>query len=156
TAAKRMIREGRKPRTRDEHMIVNNYGTMLRIEREFKDQPLSMDLLFLMHSMLTENTLDDGSHVGALRDDEGKPDHERVAVRSNTDETIYHMPPSVTFVKGELERLIKYANDDGSMLDVGFMHPVIKAILLHFWIGYLHPFADGNGRLARALFYWYL
>ncbi|MGH9879658.1 MAG: Fic family protein, partial [Nitrososphaerales archaeon] len=30
------------------------------------------------------------------------------------------------------------------------------AIILHFWIGYLHPFTDGNGRLARLIFYWYL
>ena len=36
------------------------------------------------------------------------------------------------------------------------MHPVVKAILLHFMIGYIHPFADGNGRTARALFYWFM
>lgn len=156
TAAKKMLREGRKPRTRDEHMILNNYKTMVQIERDFKSQPLSLELLFQMHVMLTENTLEEGQHVGALRDDEGKADHERVAVRSNTDETIYHMPPSVSFVSKELERLIKYANDDSSVMDQGFMHPVVKATLLHFWIGYLHPFDDGNGRMARALFYWYL
>lgn len=34
------------------------------------------------------------------------------------------------------------------------MHPVLRAILLHFMIGYDHPFVDGNGRTARALFYW--
>jgi Fic family protein len=28
--------------------------------------------------------------------------------------------------------------------------------MIHFWIGYLHPFTDGNGRLARLLFFWYL
>ena len=28
--------------------------------------------------------------------------------------------------------------------------------MLHFWMGYLHPFTDGNGRLARLIFYWYL
>ena len=28
--------------------------------------------------------------------------------------------------------------------------------MLHFLIGYIHPFKDGNGRTARALFYWYL
>ena len=49
-----------------------------------------------------------------------------------------------------MERLIKFANDEA------FVHPVIKAIFLHFWIGYLHPFYDGNGRLARTIFYWYL
>jgi Fic family protein len=34
------------------------------------------------------------------------------------------------------------------------MHPVVRAILLHFWLAYDHPFEDGNGRTARALFYW--
>ena len=35
-----------------------------------------------------------------------------------------------------------------------FVHPVIRGILLHFWLAYDHPFVDGNGRTARALFYW--
>ncbi len=156
TAAKKMLREGRKPQTRDERMILNNYQTMLRIEREFKDQPLSLDLLFQIHALLTEGTLDNEQEVGVFRDDEGKPEHERVAVRSNTDDTIYHMPPPVSFVRTEMERFVRYANDDQETRDTGFMHPIVKAIILHFWIGYLHPFADGNGRLARALFYWYL
>lgn len=34
------------------------------------------------------------------------------------------------------------------------VHPVIRSILIHLWIGYDHPFVDGNGRTARALFYW--
>ena len=28
--------------------------------------------------------------------------------------------------------------------------------MLHFWLAYIHPFTDGNGRVARTLFYWYL
>lgn len=40
--------------------------------------------------------------------------------------------------------------------DQSYFHPLIKAITLHFCIGYEHPFKDGNGRVARALFYWYL
>ena len=35
-----------------------------------------------------------------------------------------------------------------------FIHPAVRAILLHFWLAYDHPFYDGNGRTARALFYW--
>jgi len=35
-----------------------------------------------------------------------------------------------------------------------FVPPVIRAIILHFWLAYDHPFYDGNGRTARALFYW--
>jgi Fic family protein len=38
--------------------------------------------------------------------------------------------------------------------DAGFVHPVVRAIVLHFWLGFDHPFIDGNGRTARALFYW--
>jgi Fic family protein len=35
-----------------------------------------------------------------------------------------------------------------------FVHPAVRAMLLHFWLAYDHPFVDGNGRTARALFYW--
>ena len=38
--------------------------------------------------------------------------------------------------------------------DKPFIHPVVRSILLHFWLAYDHPFVDGNGRTARALFYW--
>lgn len=34
------------------------------------------------------------------------------------------------------------------------IHPAVRAIILHFWLAYDHPFVDGNGRTARALFYW--
>jgi Fic family protein len=33
---------------------------------------------------------------------------------------------------------------------------MIKGIALHFALGYEHPFRDGNGRVARALFYWFM
>jgi Fic family protein len=53
----------------------------------------------------------------------------------------------------ELPKLVKFANDQDNS---GFIHPLFKAITLHFWIGLLHPFEDGNGRLARIMFYWYM
>lgn len=31
---------------------------------------------------------------------------------------------------------------------------MVRSILLHFWLAYDHPFVDGNGRTARAIFYW--
>lgn len=51
-----------------------------------------------------------------------------------------------------LEKLCCFANLGED--DEPFVHPVIRAILLHFMLGYIHPFVDGNGRTARALFYW--
>jgi Fic family protein len=52
-----------------------------------------------------------------------------------------------------MEAMCRFANAATSPAD-GFIHPVARAILLHFWFAYDHPFVDGNGRTARALFYW--
>lgn len=150
-AAKKMIEEKREPKTADEKMIYNNYITMKSIQERFKNEKLSIDVLFEMHRMLT---------IGAANLKES----ERGNFRQNSDEIVItkgdnplvvsYVAPSVEFVKDEIDKLIAFANDE---LDKeNFIHPVIKAIMLHFWIGLLHPFVDGNGRLARGLFYWYL
>jgi Fic family protein len=109
---------------------------------------MSWDLLLELHKMITKGTLTPEGDVPALRENE-----ETVFVTDKSSGVIYHEAPRVKFVKKELSRLIDFANDES---DIQFIHPIIKAIILHFWIGYLHPFTDGNGRLARLLFYWYL
>jgi Fic family protein len=53
--------------------------------------------------------------------------------------------------RARLEQLCRFANGGGSQ---GFLHPVVRSILLHSWLAYDHPFVDGNGRTARAIFYW--
>ena len=66
---------------------------------------------------------------------------------------VLHEPPPAASLPQRLERLCAFANAiDGEP----FVHPVIRAILLHYMVGYDHPFVDGNGRTARALFYWSL
>lgn len=142
--AKKMITENIRPRTKGEQMIMNNYRVMKKIEQEYKDRELSLYMLQTLQSELTDGTLDTEFAPGELR-----KDSDNIVVVY--DEKIAHVPPKANFVKKELERLIEYANDDSD-----FVHPAIKAIQLHFWIGYLHPFPDGNGRIARAVFYWYL
>ena len=37
-----------------------------------------------------------------------------------------------------------------------FIHPIIRGIVIHFMISFVHPFVDGNGRTARAIFFWYM
>lgn len=142
--AKKMITENIRPRTKGEQMIMNNYRVMKKIEHEYKDHALSIPLLQMMQSELTDGTLDPQYIPGDLRKDE-----DDILVYYN--EKIAHIPPKASFMQQELAHLIRYANDDSD-----FVHPVVKAIQLHFWIGYLHPFPDGNGRIARSVFYWYL
>ena len=65
---------------------------------------------------------------------------------------VLHRPPNAASLPQRLQRLCDFANR-GEQAEP-FVHPVIRAILLHFMLGYDHPFVDGNGRTARALFYW--
>jgi Fic family protein len=151
-AARKMLREGRQPKDKSERMIVNNHAAMLKIEEQLKNEPLSLEMIFELHRMVTQETLDDTAHEGKLRETLDK-NGDRLKIFPWDQTTIVYIAPDREFVEEQLPRLIKFANDeDGS----GFMHPLFKAIMLHFWIGLLHPFEDGNGRLARILFYWYM
>jgi Fic family protein len=128
-------------------MILNNYNTIKAIEDDYKEEELTKELLFEFHSMITKDTMEDPNESGRFRRED-----EDIKVWDHN--TILHVPPNVDFMNSEMDRLIKFAND--GLSEQTFLHPVAKAIMLHFWIGYLHPFVDGNGRLARLLFYWYL
>lgn len=145
--AKKMLMEGRKPQDKAEHMILNNYKTMRAIEGEFCKGKLTLDVLNELHRMITKNTLPK-SEQGIFRTDEDK-----IVISPKGDEYISYICPKIAFVEQELPKLIAFANDQDQS---GFIHPVIKAIMLHFWLAILHPYTDGNGRLARVLFYWYL
>lgn len=148
-AAKQILLEGRKPQNKDEHMIVNNYQAMRLIETELKDKKLDEESLFMLHETLTKDTLEK-SEIARYRKDA----NDIIVGDDGLKNEIYHIPPKESFVRQEIKRFIAYANNELS--DASFVHPVIKAIIIHFWVGYLHPFVDGNGRMARALFYWYL
>lgn len=143
--AKEMLRSGRAPRDYGERMIVNNYRTMSGLKR-WVGQPLTPQVVFEIHRMLTDGTLQDPSSAGRFR-----LPHEDVVVQDETGHVL-HVPPAAGELEQRLQSLCDFANqgdDAGS-----FLHPVVRAILIHFMIGYDHPFVDGNGRTARALFYW--
>ncbi|MFH1747286.1 MAG: Fic family protein [Planctomycetota bacterium] len=142
--AKGMIRSGREPRDRNERMILNNYRTMQRI-RELKDQPLTPDLVCDIHRLITRDALDNPNAAGRLRYAD-----ERVVVDDAYGE-VFHDPPPADDLPERLELMCAFANEDTPDY---FIHPALRAIMLHFWLAYDHPFVDGNGRTARAVFYW--
>ena len=142
--AKEMIRTGRKPRDRSEQMILNNYQTMRRIG-QLKDERLSQELVFEIHRLMTDRTLDNPSAAGRFR----RVD-EDISVGNEYGE-VFHAPPPAGRLEERLEAMCAFANGE---IPARFIHPAIRAIILHFWLAYDHPFVDGNGRTARALFYW--
>ena len=126
-------------------MILNNFLAMQAIQ-EIKDEPLTPARILDIHRMVSERTLDDPRDVGRLRMAND------VHVVHNDDGTILHQPPDFHELPDRLQRICAFANAGEDQCP--FVHPVLRAILLHFMIGYDHPFADGNGRTARAIFYW--
>ena len=144
--AKNLLRSDRSPRTHAERMVVNNYRTMMHIGRDPK-APLTAEMVLEIHRMVTEATLDHPEDAGRIQ----QPGEERVSVGHFIDpDPAHHVPPPAEKLPGLMESMVSFANDSGSE---PFVHPVVRAIALHFYLAYLHPFVDGNGRTARALFY---
>lgn len=141
-----MIRSGRKPRDKSEQMIFNNFLANRHI-RSFTGRSLETSDVLELHRILTEDTLDDPDAAGRLQ----TPDEERVGVVDEQSNTILHTPPPASQLSKRLQTMCQFANGE---LKGPFLHPVIRAIVLHFWVGFDHPFVDGNGRTARSLFYW--
>ena len=142
--AKEMIRSGRPPRDQSERMIFNNFAAMEHI-RQWKNRPLDEELILDLHRILTDQAIDKPDAVGRFR----RAD-EPVHVMDNYNE-VMHTPPPAEELSARMALMCDFANEKAPNY---FIHPVIRAVILHFWMAYDHPFVDGNGRCARALFYW--
>lgn len=143
--AKDMLRKGKKPANKSEQMILNNYRTIQYIS-EHKNEELTLEKLFEIHKLVTENTLEEES-IGKFRTTDD------VMVMNQITGEIVHTPPSFEELNNLMKNYCSFFNNNPKD---DFIHPIVKAAILHFLIGYIHPFVDGNGRTARALFYWYL
>ena len=148
-AAKAMLETERTPRNEDERMVFNNFALMKAV-RAARAEPLSIDLIAHLHYTATQGTQNEQVIPGAFRQ------HDDVVVQGRHGE-ILHQPPPAAEIHRRLLRLCSFANapHDGKA-GRDFIHPVIKAVILHFMTAYEHSFADGNGRTARALFYWFM
>lgn len=67
-------------------------------------------------------------------------------------DNIVHQPPAAEHITERLDHVCAWINADGG----NYVHPLIRACILHFMIAHEHPFRDGNRRTCRALFYWYM
>ena len=140
--ARKMLQKKRKPRTKGEKMIANNYEAMLFIRERAGARKMTPELLLKLHDIVTRDTLPD-SERGRFR---GRDD---IVVEDRG--IVMHRPPPSVSLPGRVTKLCAFANGESPN---HFLHPVLRAVLLHFALAYDHPFTDGNGRTARALFYW--
>ncbi len=143
--AKEMLQKELKPKNRSEHMIMNNYETIQYITQH-RDDDLTMENLLYIHSLITKNTLEKPQDEGLFRFNDD------IYVVNHTTSEVVHQPPHHGEVTELLTALCDFFNKDSG----DFVHPIIKGIIIHFMIGWIHPFNDGNGRTARTLFYWYM
>jgi Fic family protein len=127
-------------------MILNNFHAMEWV-REHRDEPLSMAAVFELHRIVTQDTLDESHAAGRFR-----VATEDVRVIEHASGDVVHVPPDARELPKRMEAMCTFAN--GTSGDEPFVHPVARAVMLHFWLAYDHPFVDGSGRTARALFYW--
>lgn len=142
--AKEMLRTGQRPRERSEQMILNQHLALQRV-RNLQDRELSPEIIFELHRCITDGTLDKPEAAGRLR-----RDGERSPI-IDARGTVLHEPPPAGELPRRMELMCAFAN--GRPPDF-FLHPIIRAIVLHFWLAYDRPFGDGNGRTARTLFRW--
>ena len=145
--AKLLLRSDRAPLTDAERMVVNNYRTMQHISSD-SAVPLTVEKVTEIHRVVTEDTLERPEDAGRIQ----QPGEKRVDVGHYSEaDLVYHTPPPAEELPARLESMVSFANGAGR--PDPFVHPVVRAVALHFYLAYLHPFTDGNGRTARALFY---
>lgn len=148
--AKKMLEDEREPIDEDERMIINNF-LLLKHAEKMKNENLTLDLILDFHRIATLHTTENNVVPGEFRKDND------IHVRDYQGE-VAHQPPCYKKIEERLFDLCEFANSDHSGTEEAspFIPPVIKAIILHFMIGFEHPFRDGNGRTARAIFYWFM
>ncbi len=133
--AKALIAAKKSPQNKDEWMLINNYFAMRFIKRN-STYPVSNRLILKIHEIVSRNTLegDDANFCGKFRDDKVYIGEHEGITHTKIEETLNEV---IALISGHPR----------------FIHGLIKGILFHYFIAYIHPFFDGNGRTARTLFY---
>lgn len=133
-AARTFIRSGRPAADKSEQMIRNNYEAMFYVLAHI-DDPITETTVQDIFSLIT---------AGLVKPQQSYRT-EDVVVQSARGE-IVHRAPSADQVPTMMRQWLDFVGDEETP-------PLLKACIAHFYFVYVHPFADGNGRTARALTY---
>ena len=126
--AKDMLRKKMTPQDKSQQMIHNNFQTIQYIV-EHKDEPLSEELLLQVHRLMTDKTMQHPEDAGRIRNN-----NDVVVENGITHETV-HVPPSYKEIPQFIEDLCSFFNEQNPRQ---FIHPIIRGIVIHFMISYVH------------------
>lgn len=134
------------PTTKSEREVKNYFTVINRINiLSKKQEPITADLTLNLHRQLMKGLLSQGA--GQFRDTDVFIGH-----KNKGEIVVKHSPPyhTATRIKFALEEIYNWLNSKKEF------HPLIRAGILHHQFAYIHPFFDGNGRLARILTAYFL
>ena len=119
-----------------EAITLANFNAITSIKKEHIKKPMSLELLNEMYKDIALN-----------KDYRLRKENEHSCIKDSLNKTIYHTAPDSFFIQNELNKFIDFANKNTTF------HPIIKAIIMYFWIAYTRPYTKANDELARNLFY---
>ena len=128
-------------RTAPSHYIDSVVAVMLEAIQHY-DQPLGKDKLCAWQAAFFPSGFSEGNQieVGRYRSHE-----EHIISGMFGREKIHYIAPSPERVENEMQRFIAWFDGEEPVSSV------IRSAIAHFWFVSIHPFEDGNGRLARIL-----
>lgn len=132
--AMEFLRRNRAPRSKSEQMIKNNYDALTYV-LEHLEEPICEETILAIARIVTRSAAE--VQVTGYR--EGM-------VYVTGREGVVYTPPRAEAVPEMMRALVKFIQESE-------LHPLLKACIAHFYLVYVHPFGDGNGRTARALSY---
>ncbi len=129
-------------RERDVQEVINYRKVMEQLEqlRITNDQlSITHKVIQDIHQLTVDKILDDEKR--------GKYRETQVVVKNNQTGQVSFRPPEASEVFDQLTGFLAYLNDPTTEE----VHAVLKSGIVHYELARIHPFVDGNGRVARAL-----
>jgi Fic family protein len=127
-------------RDRDIQEVIN-YRNVLNYISEFDTAEISEETIRHIHKLTTQKILASDEAIGAFR-------KTQVVVRNSQTGEITFRPPPAVEVPFLIDDFLEWLNTTSNKDD---MYPAITAGIAHYELVRIHPFIDGNGRVARAI-----
>lgn len=129
-------------RDRDIQEVINYRNVIAWIDQHPLQQgksKLNLDTLLALHRLTMQKLLPD-DQVAQFR-------NKQVIVRGASDGQVVFRPPVAVEVPFLIEDFFTWLHS----VEAAELHPVFKAAIIHYQVAHIHPFVEGNGRVARAL-----